>query len=401
MPDIKDTLRPRRLAFVVFQAGAQADGGLNSITELIEQIVFSNFAVVVFTNSESIYTNTWKSIGCDVVVLSMPESRFHEDKKNKLGRLGRFYQRLKNNFVVYRYLKSSPVYAIHANDTRSFWTSVFAARWAGTPIILNVRDALPPQIKKAPIHWRLAYALCDQLLVLSGEMEHYWRNLLGVEVGGKVSHLYSIVRTLPVDLQEDGRQRERSSLGFGSETYVIAYVASFHPKKLQSQFLEHAAAPILAKFPQAQIVFVGDCNPSENPAAARAVAAARRLNAGDRISFAGFSSEPWRWYVASDLIVLASEREGLPRCLIESLCYGTPFASFAVSSARELADLSGAGSVAPLGDYSTLVEAVDERYRLRAEDAAARSDRAAAARVRFDADAARDGYIALLRELAP
>ena len=387
-----------KVAFVVFQAGAQADGGLNSISELIAQVAAADM-VVIFTNADTPFSRRWREMGCEVVVLSMRESQFYDSERTSVGWLSRMGTRLANNRRLYRRLASERFDVLHANDARSFWSSILAARLTGTPVILNVRDALPPGVATGPLRWKLAYAMCDRLLVLSKDMERYWRDLLGVKGEGKVSHLYSIVRPEVAVPDAATRRRERAALGLHDDAYVISYVASFHPKKRQAEFLEHAAAPILSQLPQAQIAFVGDCEPATNPAAARAVEAAELLGAGDRIRFAGYTSEPWRWYVASDLIVLASEREGLPRCLIEALCYGTPFASFAVSSAQELADLSGAGSVAALGNYPALVEAVVERHGLHASDALSRHRRASAARARFDAKAARGGYIALLRDL--
>lgn len=390
-----------KIAFVVFQAGARADGGLNSITELIAEAAAAD-PVTIFTNTEGAFTDRWRALGCDVVRISMKEeARYHEEGGARGGRLGRMTARLANNRILHQRLAAGRFDVVHANDARSFWSVIVAAKLTGIPVILNVRDALPPTIRTAPLRWLLAYVLCDRLLVLSGDMERYWRDLLGVRDSRKVSHLYSIVRPDAPAPDAAARRRERAALGLPADAYVISYVASFHPKKRQAEFLEQAAGPILSRTPDARIVFVGDCEPAANPAAARAVEAAERLGAGERIRFAGFTAEPWRWYVASDLIVLASEREGLPRCLIESLCYGAPFASFDVSSARELAHLSGVGSVAPLGDYPALVEAVVERHGRRSEDAASRRTRAVAARARFDAGAAREGYVALLRELAP
>ncbi|HJV42154.1 glycosyltransferase [Caulobacter sp.] len=389
---------PRKLAFIIYQAGAQADGGLNSITELVTELAPGN-RLLVFTNREGRFTTAWRDAGCEVAVVPMRESQFHEGDGARGGRVGRFLGRLLTNWRIARRLRAESFDLLHANDNRSFWSGLFAARLTGTPIILNVRDALPPRYATAPLRWRLAYALCDRLLVLSRDMERYWRNLLNEKGAGKVSYLYSIVRPEVTVPDAAARRRERAALGLPDNAFVISYVASFHPKKRQAEFLEHAAGPILSQAPEIRIVFVGDCDPATNPAAARAVEVANQLDAGERIQFSGFTREPWRWYVASDLVLLASEREGLPRCLIESLCYGTPFASFAVSSAQELADLSGAGSVAPLGDYPALVEAVAERRQLAASDASLRDRRAAEARARFEATAAREGYLALLNSL--
>ena len=170
--------------------------------------------------------------------------------------------RLANNRILQRRLAAERFDVLHANDARAFWSSIVAARLTGTPVILNVSDALPTGITTAPLRWRLAYALCDRMLVLSRDMERYWRDLLGLKSAGKLSHLYSIVRPDAPVPDVAARRRERAALGLADDAYVISYVASFHPKKRQAEFLERAAGPILARIPDAQIVFVGDCEPT-------------------------------------------------------------------------------------------------------------------------------------------
>lgn len=385
------------LAFFIFQAGAQADGGLNSISELLGEVV-KDSRVIIFTNHQSRFNARWRDLGCEVVVLAMREGSFDEDGVVQTSRMARFTARLANNLRIARTLIAEQVDLVHANDTRSFWSAVLAAKLTGKPIVLNVRDALPPTYRVAPTRWKLAYLLSDLFLVLSKDMEAYWSRLLDVPAGAKLRYLYSIVRPAPA-AQGVTRQAARARLGLSDDDYTIAYVASFHPKKLQAEFIEHAAGAILEGVPQARIHFVGDFDPAANPAAARAAEAALGLGQPERLVFEGFSAETWLWYLAADLVVLASEREGLPRCLIEAMCYGAPFASFDVSSAQELADLYRAGSIAPLGDHRALVAAVLDRHHQRQADAETRETRAEAARRLFEPEAARAGYRALVSRL--
>lgn len=395
--DLPAPVRQPCLAFFIFQAGAQADGGLNSISELLGEVVKDN-RVIIFTNHQSRFTERWRGLGCEVSVLAMREGSFDEDAVVQTSRLGRFTARLANNWRIARALVAEKVDLVHANDTRSFWSAVLAAKLTGKPIALNVRDALPPAHRVAPLRWKLAYRLCDLFLVLSKDMETYWARLLEVQAGPKLRHLYSIVRPAKA-AQGATRETARAALGLPDDEYAIAYIASFHPKKLQAEFIKQAAGEILSGIPRSRIHFVGDFEPETNPAAARAAEAAQALGPTQRVVFEGFSADTWLWYLAADLVVLASEREGLPRCLIEAMCYGAPFASFDVSSAQELANAYGAGSIAPLGDYPALISAILERHHHRLANASARETRADAARRLFEPEAARSGYRALVSRL--
>lgn len=387
--------RPRRIALSIFQAGAEADGGLTSITEIIAAVAPAN-RLLIFTNGESAFTERWRSLGCEVQLLSLREGRFEHAEQDRSGRLSRLTARLGANLTIARRLSRERFDVFHANDARALWSGGLAARLTGTPTILNIRDALPPRYRRAPLRWRAAYGMADIVLVLSAEMEAYWAGLLGLRTRGKLRHIHSIARASRDIPDPQGRAAIRRTLGVAEDAFVIAYVASFHPKKRQADFIDQAAGRILQDTPDAVIAFVGDCRPEQNPSAQAAVEAAERLGVGDRIRFAGFTDQPATWYVAADLVVLASEREGLPRCLIEAMIYGTPFASFAVTSAREMAQIHQAASVVALGDYPALAEAVASRARDRADDRVGLRDRAARARTLFDADTSRTRYLSLI-----
>lgn len=69
----------------------------------------------------------------------------------------------------------------------------------------------------------------------------------------------------------------------------------------------------------------------------------------------GYSSHVRDWYVAADVVVVPTRKEGLARCMIESLACATPVISFDVCSAREILENNGCGLVSRQGDYEQLV----------------------------------------------
>jgi hypothetical protein len=104
---------------------------------------------------------------------------------------------------------------------------------------------------------------------------------------------------------------------------------------------------------------------------------AGRLGVADRVVFAGYRRDVPALLAASDALVLASEREGLPRSVLEAMASARPVIG---TDTRGIADAVGdhAGWIVPKRDARALAAAIDAAARDRAE--AARRGRAARSR---------------------
>ena len=96
----------------------------------------------------------------------------------------------------------------------------------------------------------------------------------------------------------------------------------------------------LAAIPEATLLIVGG-----GPEKARLEALARELNLADRVRFVGAvpPGEMPRYYSAADLLVLASDREGWPNVLLESMACGTPVVASRVWGSPEVVTQAAAG----------------------------------------------------------
>lgn len=103
---------------------------------------------------------------------------------------------------------------------------------------------------------------------------------------------------------------------------------------------------------------------------------ANKLNIGDRVSFAGFSSNPYSYMEKSTLFVLSSLAEGFGNVLVEALACGTSIVSSDCSSGpREILEDGKYGKLVPVGDADAMAQAIKdvlerpypkEKLRLRA-----------------------------------
>lgn len=78
-----------------------------------------------------------------------------------------------------------------------------------------------------------------------------------------------------------------------------------------------------------------------------------------RVTVAGFRKNPYPWIRNARLLVLCSDREGMPNVLVEALVCGTPIVSTdCPSGPRELLSNSGGGILVPMGDVEALRDAI-------------------------------------------
>ncbi|MFK7861602.1 MAG: glycosyltransferase [Granulosicoccus sp.] len=93
--------------------------------------------------------------------------------------------------------------------------------------------------------------------------------------------------------------------------FVILMMAAFEPRKRQEAFLR-SMAPVLLRQPAMCVVFCG-----EGARLQSCQDLARELQIEQQVRFAGYIVSPEHYVALADVCVLSSEREGLPRVVIQ------------------------------------------------------------------------------------
>jgi len=88
---------------------------------------------------------------------------------------------------------------------------------------------------------------------------------------------------------------------------------------------------------------------------------AELLNISERVKFAGFCNNPWRWYAGADVFLLSSRWEGMPNSVLEALACGTPVIATEESGGiKEIAEQSEDNSVITVIKSQQFVKAMKE-----------------------------------------
>jgi len=352
---------PLHVVFVVFQTGNRANGGVESITQVIERL--KRVKPIVVTQLETPVNARWRAVGADVKLWSVPSAapeRFH---------CGQFVRKItypvdlvRTNYAMYRLVRSLNPKVVHCNDIRGLWHTGLGAQAAGATVVFNIRDVKQPD-EQYDWKWRVAW-LSNQLLVLSEEMRESLADRLPIKTRDDkgqscIDYIYSMVdlaQMRPVSQEE--RQALRTRLGIDQGKIALGYIAAVNAKKAQLRFIEQAGPLLKKTIPQATLYCIGDFDPKRDAYARSCQRAVQRLRLDEIVSFIGYTTEVADWYKALDIVIIASRREGLARCMIESLACGTPVVSFDVCSAREILERYNCGRVVPQGDYAEFVEQV-------------------------------------------
>lgn len=339
--------------FVIYQIGVGSDGGLTSIGEIVAHAPLGSMRII--TNRASPFSDRWAR-SATVEVWPMNEGGYGEPRHI----FRRLVRRLINNIRMFGEVRRTGVRVVHLNDHCALWNAAFGAKLAGARLILNVRDGMRDGASVP--RWRFYLWLSDRFLVLSRDMQAHWQEKLAPLSGrqtAKFCHLYSIVdraRFHPLAAKE--RSALRARLGLDAGRSVLVYVGRFDEKKAQLAFIREALPQIARDRPDALVCFVGDFRPDQDAYAAHCRDSVSTLRLDDNVRFVGYTPDVADWYRAADLILLASTREGLARCMIEGICCGTAMVSFSVCSAREILEGYACGVVVPSDDYREFADAV-------------------------------------------
>jgi len=330
-----------RILFAAYQTDRGSNGGIESATAIFEALA-DDFSWTLLTNRETPRTARWRAGGARVV-------RFAFD-----DRAGKIVRGAQLSLAAAQAL-TLRADVLHGNDIRGVEVLLPSAWLSRAPLALTLRDT-KPEGESYGASWQRVGQRLDALITLSDSMAQC--------VGGRLpvpnSRRHTINSIVDFDVfrypDSDHRKSLRDRLGIGEEECAIGVVAAVSEKKRQFEFIRNVL-PKLADLP-VRLHLVGDFDPKTDPYARSCADLVLTQGLEDQVVFHGFRSDVADWLAALDIVVVASLREGLARCMIEAMACGTPVVSVDVCSAREMIQRTGAGIVVGRDDWADLAAAV-------------------------------------------
>jgi glycosyltransferase involved in cell wall biosynthesis len=264
-----------------------------------------------------------------------------------------------------RDLKREGVQIAHSYN---FYANAFAlpaAKLAGVPVIVaSIRDT---GLGLGPLKLRAHKAVCRlaDCILVNADAVRRWLVGQGYDAG-RIEVIYNGLDAAPFARRVTDHAL-RAELGVADGAPLVLLLARLARSKGIEVFLE-AAAAVVARFPEARFLVVGDGfvslrNRNAQPDVAytgELQRLARRLGLGERVIFAGHRADvPALLSEAAVSVMAATGGEGLPNAMLESMAAGVPVVATRVGGSEEVIRHDGVeGLLVPPADAGAMARAI-------------------------------------------
>ena len=265
-----------------------------------------------------------------------------------------------------RFLKRNRPDIVHTRTSKAGFLGRLAGKLAGVPVVVHTVHGLPYFEGQRFV----AYQAYKGLEKLAGRWADYvlsqnqydYRRLFeeGVVPRARVGYEGNGVDIAALRPYRDPavRMRMREQLGVLPDQVLCIMLCRFERIKRVDRLIEAAA---LTKVPELRFLICG-----KGPELAALESSVARLGIQDRVTFSPWRSDTWDVIAASDVNCLTSEKEGLPRSLMEALAIGRAIVATDVPGTNEVVADQVTGFLVPADDVDALATALD---RLAADPA--------------------------------
>jgi glycosyltransferase involved in cell wall biosynthesis len=261
------------------------------------------------------------------------------------------------------------------NQPSSNLEGILAARAVGIPVIQHSRiDAT-----LNPIEARIANKWLRKIICVS---EGVKQRLVeqGIDTA-KCTVVHNGIDANTKPRLSPAEIRMRPQLG---DELLIGTVGSLIRRKRVADLIRAVAILVTERQKAVRCLIVG-----AGPEQASLATEAKRLGIADNVVFTGFQDDAVAYIDASDIFALPSEKEGLPRVVLEAMLMAKPVVASRVIGPSELVVDGVTGYLLPLGEIHQWVDALDRLI----EDAALRKRLGQAGRQRVLEHFSIDKYV--------
>jgi glycosyltransferase involved in cell wall biosynthesis len=240
---------------------------------------------------------------------------------------------------------------VHTHTSKAGAIGRMAARLASTPGVVHGIHILPfLNVGRAE---QLAYLAAERLLapvtdafvdVSHGMMETALANGIGPAPKHLVvpsgMDLAQFQEAEPIDDEEIGAAFGRPSRD-ASRMKLIVMTAALEPRKRVIEFLD-VFARVAESEPAAVLAVLGEGSGRDS-----ILAQVHAKGLDGQVALPGFRNDVERWVARADVCVLASEREGLPRAVVQYVLAGRPVVATALPGLEEIVKSGVSGFLVP------------------------------------------------------
>lgn len=236
-----------------------------------------------------------------------------------------------------------------------------AARLAGVPCVVHTFHSWQPHLyKSAAFKWAfnateiVASHFAHAVLFQNPDDLKSWSRIPAVPI-----HKATLVgngidfTAITKRVGSDARERIRQEFGISEDAFVIVNVARFEPQK-GHVFLLQTLKQLLSQVDRKVAVLLVGIGIDQE----KIEAEVKRLGLQDVVHFTGYRQDVPDLLTASDVSIMTSHYEGIPRALMESMALGVPVVATDVPGTRTLIRSGQTGLLVEYGDIPGMAAAL-------------------------------------------
>jgi glycosyltransferase involved in cell wall biosynthesis len=244
---------------------------------------------------------------------------------------------------IWKILRAQKPALVHTHSSKAGIVGRWAAWCAGVPVIVhtvhgfgfNSRQRMPVRALFI-LAERVTAAITDKLVVVADQ-----DRVKGLAYGIGNAAKYTVIRS-GIDVESFktalvDREAVRREWGILPGTKVVTSIGPLKPQKNLADFIR-VAARVSARRADCVFLIVGD---GEQRAALEGLC--ERSGMSGRVRFLGWRNDTVNILGITDVFVMTSLWEGLPRSIVEAMCRAVPVVANAVDGVREVVRTGSTG----------------------------------------------------------
>lgn len=241
---------------------------------------------------------------------------------------------------------------VHTHLLRADMYGALAARAVGIRAIVSTKHNIEARLESSSV--RALHALATRptrrTIAISEAVARWANEQLGV-AGDRIQVIrYGLD---PAPFNDLDREAARQELGVEAHVPLVLCPARLDPQKRHDVLLQ-AFARVRRKLGNAQLLCAGETQLGGPAYRARLLQLSDDLGLRDAVRWLGVRSDVPNLMAAADVVVLASDWEGLGLVVMEAAMAGRPVVATAVGGVPEIVEHNGTGLLVPQGDEQAL-----------------------------------------------
>lgn len=248
---------------------------------------------------------------------------------------------------LFRLFRRRRVNVLQTHHFNQLFYSALGAKLLGIRIIHTEHDTELSKKPRLRVALRVLSHFCDKMIAIGDDIAQMYRDL------GIAESKIEIIRAgVELSAPTVSREEVRRELQLQDSDRVTIIVARLFPEK-NHRLLLQAFAGVTNRLENAHLLIVGEGVEKEAIEAEIA-----RLKLESKVHLLGVRRDVPRLLAASDVFVLASDREGLPIAILEAMAAARPIVATAVGNVPEVVRDGETGRLVPPGDRDAMEAAL-------------------------------------------